>query len=283
MSDKKTSKEKEKKLIEEAEILCKNLFDNKELNDNIQELESILKKLQQIQTIKDENKKKKIKNDLNLKLRDFIEISKENQIALVKCFQKLIAKKQLDIKENEKKNLKYILKIEQISQFNNSIFNNSENNTLYIYFALLTNSNEFLNFPNYILLIMIYIPFSKEVILYIKDEKIISLDFSNVDYIINNYEKENSFLNLDLIDALIGTEIQLKSIMAHDDIVQALDMEKIIKSLKEKEIFKNCKEKKITNQEDLKKDLEKLFSDNKINLIKTNDSNLFNLIYYSIN
>lgn len=283
MSDKKTSKEKEKKLIEEAEILCKNLFDNKELNDNIQELESILKKLQQIQTIKDENKKKKIKNDLNLKLRDFIEISKENQIALVKCFQKLIAKKQLDIKENEKKNLKYILKIEQISQFNNSIFNNSENNTLYIYFALLTNSNEFLNFPNYILLIMIYIPFSKEVILYIKDEKIISLDFSNVDYIINNYEKENSFLNLDLIDALIGTEIQLKSIMAHDDIVQALDMEKIIKSLKEKEIFKNCKEKKITNQEDLKKDFEKLFSDNKINLIKTNDSNLFNLIYYSIN
>ena len=228
-------------------------------------------------------KKKKIKNDLNLKLRDFIEISKENQIALVKCFQKLIAKKQLDIKENEKKNLKYILKIEQISQFNNSIFNNSENNTLYIYFALLTNSNEFLNFPNYILLIMIYIPFSKEVILYIKDEKIISLDFSNVDYIINNYEKENSFLNLDLIDALIGTEIQLKSIMAHDDIVQALDMEKIIKSLKEKEIFKNCKEKKITNQEDLKKDFEKLFSDNKINLIKTNDSNLFNLIYYSIN
>jgi len=283
MSDKKTSKEKEKKLIEEAEILCKNLFDNKELNDNIQELESILKKLQQIQTIKDENKKKKIKNDLNLKLRDFIEISKENQIALVKCFQKLIAKKQLDIKENEKKNLKYILKIEQISQFNNSIFNNSENNTLYIYFALLTNSNEFLNFPNYILLIMIYIPFSKEVILYIKDEKMISLDFSNVDYIINNYEKENSFLNLDLIDALIGTEIQLKSIMAHDDIVQALDMEKIIKSLKEKEIFKNCKEKKITNQEDLKKDFEKLFSDNKINLIKTNDSNLFNLIYYSIN
>ena len=283
MSDKKTSKEKEKKLIEEAEILCKNLFDNKELNDNIQELESILKKLQQIQTIKDENKKKKIKNDLNLKLRDFIEISKENQIALVKCFQKLIAKKQLDIKENEKKNLKYILKIEQISQFNNSIFNNSENNTLYIYFAILTNSNEFLNFPNYILLIMIYIPFSKEVILYIKDEKIISLDFSNVDYIINNYEKENSFLNLDLIDALIGTEIQLKSIMAHDDIVQALDMEKIIKSLKEKEIFKNCKEKKITNQEDLKKDFEKLFSDNKINLIKTNDSNLFNLIYYSIN
>ena len=283
MSDKKTSKEKEKKLIEEAEILCKNLFDNKELNDNIQELESILKKLQQIQTIKDENKKKKIKNDLNLKLRDFIEISKENQIALVKCFQKLIAKKQLDIKENEKKNLKYILKIEQISQFNNSIFNNSENNTLYIYFAILTNSNEFLNFPNYILLIMIYIPFSKEVILYIKDEKMISLDFSNVDYIINNYEKENSFLNLDLIDALIGTEIQLKSIMAHDDIVQALDMEKIIKSLKEKEIFKNCKEKKITNQEDLKKDFEKLFSDNKINLIKTNDSNLFNLIYYSIN
>ena len=283
MSDKKTSKEKEKKLIEGAEILCKNLFDNKELNDNIQELESILKKLQQIQTIKDENKKKKIKNDLNLKLRDFIEISKENQIALVKCFQKLIAKKQLDIKENEKKNLKYILKIEQISQFNNSIFNNSENNTLYIYFALLTNSNEFLNFPNYILLIMIYIPFSKEVILYIKDEKMISLDFSNVDYIINNYEKENSFLNLDLIDALIGTEIQLKSIMAHDDIVQALDMEKIIKSLKEKEIFKNCKEKKITNQEDLKKDFEKLFSDNKINLIKTNDSNLFNLIYYSIN
>lgn len=283
MSDKKTSKEKEKKLIEGAEILCKNLFDNKELNDNIQELESILKKLQQIQTIKDENKKKKIKNDLNLKLRDFIEISKENQIALVKCFQKLIAKKQLDIKENEKKNLKYILKIEQISQFNNSIFNNSENNTLYIYFALLTNSNEFLNFPNYILLIMIYIPFSKEVILYIRDEKIISLDFSNVDYIINNYEKENSFLNLDLIDALIGTEIQLKSIMAHDDIVQALDMEKIIKSLKEKEIFKNCKEKKITNQEDLKKDFEKLFSDNKINLIKTNDSNLFNLIYYSIN
>jgi hypothetical protein len=283
MSVKKTSKEKEKKLIEEAEILCKNLFDNKELNDNIQELESILKKLQQIQTIKDENKKKKIKNDLNLKLRDFIEISKENQIALVKCFQKLIAKKQLDIKENEKKNLKYILKIEQISQFNNSIFNNSENNTLYIYFTLLTNSNEFLNFPNYILLIMIYIPFSKEVILYIRDEKIISLDFSNVDYIINNYEKENSFLNLDLIDALIGTEIQLKSIMAHDDIVQALDMEKIIKSLKEKEIFKNCKEKKITNQEDLKKDFEKLFSDNKINLIKTNDSNLFNLIYYSIN
>ena len=283
MSDKKTSKEKEKKLIEEAEILCKNLFDNKELNDNIQELESILKKLQQIQTIKDENKKKKIKNDLNLKLRDFIEISKENQIALVKCFQKLIAKKQLDIKENEKKNLKYILKIEQISQFNNSIFNNSENNTIYIYFALLINSNEFLNFPNYILLIMIYIPFSKEVILYIRDEKIISLDFSNVDYIINNYEKENSFLNLDLIDALIGTEIQLKSIMAHDDIVQALDMEKIIKSLKEKEIFKNCKEKKITNQEDLKKDFEKLFSDNKINLIKTNDSNLFNLIYYSIN
>ena len=283
MSDKKTFKEKEKKLIEGAEILCKNLFDNKELNDNIQELESILKKLQQIQTIKDENKKKKIKNDLNLKLRDFIEISKENQIALVKCFQKLIAKKQLDIKENEKKNLKYILKIEQISQFNNSIFNNSENNTLYIYFALLTNSNEFLNFPNYILLIMIYIPFSKEVILYIRDEKIISLDFSNVDYIINNYEKENSFLNLDLIDALIGTEIQLKSIMAHDDIVQALDMEKIIKSLKEKEIFKNCKEKKITNQEDLKKDFEKLFSDNKINLIKTNDSNLFNLIYYSIN
>jgi predicted hydrolase (HD superfamily) len=130
---------------------------------------------------------------------------------------------------------------------------------------------------------MIYIPFSKEVILYIKDEKMISLDFSNVDYIINNYEKENSFLNLDLIDALIGTEIQLKSIMAHDDIVQALDMEKIIKSLKEKEIFKNCKEKKITNQEDLKKDFEKLFSDNKINLIKTNDSNLFNLIYYSIN
>ena len=53
MSDKKTSKENEKKLIEEAEKLCKDLFENKELNENFQELESILKKLQQIKSLKD--------------------------------------------------------------------------------------------------------------------------------------------------------------------------------------------------------------------------------------
>ena len=98
MSDKKTSKENEKKLIEEAEKLCKDLFENKELNENFQELESILKKLQQIKSLKDGNKIKKIKNDLNIKLRDFIEISEENMTALLKYFQKLIAKKQLENK-----------------------------------------------------------------------------------------------------------------------------------------------------------------------------------------
>ena len=279
MSDKKISKENEKKLIEEAERLCKDLFESKELNDNFKELESIQKKLQQIRTLKDGNKIKKIKDDLNLKLRDFIEISEKNMIALVKYFQKLIAKKQLEIKENEKNNLKSLLKIEQINQFNDSIFNSSENNLLYIYFSVLTNSKEYLNFPNYILFILIFIPFSKEVILYIKDEKSVNLDFQNVDYILNNYDKENSFLNLDLIDALIGTEIKLNSIMAHEDIEQSLDMEKIIKSLKEKEILKDLKVKKITKQEDLKKDFETLISDNKINCIKTNNSNFFNFLY----
>ena len=279
MSDKKISKENEKKLIEEAEKLCKDLFESKELNDNFKELESIQKKLQQIRTLKDGNKIKKIKDDLNLKLRDFIEISEKNMIALVKYFQKLIAKKQLEIKENEKNNLKSLLKIEQINQFNDSIFNSSENNLLYIYFSVLTNSKEYLNFPNYILFILIFIPFSKEVILYIKDEKSVNLDFQNVDYILNNYDKENSFLNLDLIDALIGTEIKLNSIMAHEDIEQSLDMEKIIKSLKEKEILKDLKVKKITKQEDLKKDFETLISDNKINCIKTNNSNFFNFLY----
>ena len=279
MSDKKISKENEKKLIEEAERLCKDLFESKELNDNFKELESIQKKLQQIRTLKDGNKIKKIKDDLNLKLRDFIEISEKNMIALVKYFQKLIAKKQLEIKENEKNNLKSLLKIEQINQFNDSIFNSSENNLLYIYFSVLTNSKEYLNFPNYILFILIFIPFSKEVILYIKDEKSVNLDFQNVDYILNNYDKENSFLNLDLIDAFIGTEIKLNSIMAHEDIEQSLDMEKIIKSLKEKEILKDLKVKKITKQEDLKKDFEKLISDNKINCIKTNNSNFFNFLY----
>jgi hypothetical protein len=279
MSDKKISKENEKKLIEEAERLCKDLFESKELNDNFKELESIQKKLQQIRTLKDGNKIKKIKDDLNLKLRDFIEISEKNMIALVKYFQKLIAKKQLEIKENEKNNLKSLLKIEQINQFNDSIFNSSENNLLYIYFSVLTNSKEYLNFPNYILFILIFIPFSKEVILYIKDEKSVNLDFQNVDYILNNYDKENSFLNLDLIDALIGTEIKLNSIMAHEDIEQSLDMEKIIKSLKEKEILKDLKVKKITKQEDLKKAFEKLISDNKINCIKTNNSNFFNFLY----
>jgi hypothetical protein len=279
MNDKKISKENEKKLIEEAERLCKDLFESKELNDNFKELESIQKKLQQIRTLKDGNKIKKIKDDLNLKLRDFIEISEKNMIALVKYFQKLIAKKQLEIKENEKNNLKSLLKIEQINQFNDSIFNSSENNLLYIYFSVLTNSKEYLNFPNYILFILIFIPFSKEVILYIKDEKSVNLDFQNVDYILNNYDKENSFLNLDLIDALIGTEIKLNSIMAHEDIEQSLDMEKIIKSLKEKEILKDLKVKKITKQEDLKKDFEKLISDNKINCIKTNNSNFFNFLY----
>ncbi len=279
MSDKKISKENEKKLIEEAERLCKDLFESQELNDNFKELESIQKKLQQIRTLKDGNKIKKIKDDLNLKLRDFIEISEKNMIALVKYFQKLIAKKQLEIKENEKNNLKSLLKIEQINQFNDSIFNSSENNLLYIYFSVLTNSKEYLNFPNYILFILIFIPFSKEVILYIKDEKSVNLDFQNVDYILNNYDKENSFLNLDLIDALIGTEIKLNSIMAHEDIEQSLDMEKIIKSLKEKEILKDLKVKKITKQEDLKKDFEKLISDNKINCIKTNNSNFFNFLY----
>ena len=279
MSDKKTSKENEKKLIEEAEKLCKDLFENKELNENFQELESILKKLQQIKSLKDGNKIKKIKNDLNIKLRDFIEISEENMTALLKYFQKLIAKKQLENKENDKKNMNSLLKIEQINQFNDSIFHNSENNLLYIYFSLLTNSKEFVNFPHYILFILIFIPFSKEVILYIKDENIVNLDFTNVDYILNNYEKENSFLNLDLIDALIGTEIQLKSIISHSDIEQALDMGKIIKSIKEKEIFKDLKQKNITNQKDLKKDFDKLISDNKINCIKTNNSNLFN--YFS--
>ena len=279
MNDKKISKENEKKLIEEAERLCKDLFESKELNDNFKELESIQKKLQQIRTLKDGNKIKKIKDDLNLKLRDFIEISEKNMIALVKYFQKLIAKKQLEIKENEKNNLKSLLKIEQINQFNDSIFNSSENNLLYIYFSVLTNSKEYLNFPNYILFILIFIPFSKEVILYIKDEKSVNLDFQNVDYILNNYDKENSFLNLDLIDALIGTEIKLNSIMAHEDIEQSLDMEKIIKSLKEKEILKDLKVKKITKQEDLKKDFETLISDNKINCIKTNNSNFFNFLY----
>ena len=279
MSDKKISKENEKKLIEEAERLCKDLFESKELNDNFKELESIQKKLQQIRTLKDGNKIKKIKDDLNLKLRDFIEISEKNMIALVKYFQKLIAKKQLEIKENEKNNLKSLLKIEQINQFNDSIFNSSENNLLYIYFSVLTNSKEYLNFPNYILFILIFIPFSKEVILYIKDEKSVNLDFQNVDYILNNYDKENSFLNLDLIDAFIGTEIKLNSIMAHEDIEQSLDMEKIIKSLKEKEILRDLKVKKITKQEDLKKDFEKLISDNKINCIKTNNSNFFNFLY----
>ena len=67
--------------------------------------------------------------------------------------------------------------------------------------------------------------------------------------------------------------------MAHEDIEQSLDMEKIIKSLKEKEILKDLKVKKITKQEDLKKDFEKLISDNKINCIKTNNSNFFNFLY----
>ena len=210
MTEKQKSKEIEKQLIEASEKLCKELFDKKELSENLEDLEKISKILQQIQSIKDEVKKTKLIEQLNPNLKQFIQLSKENLVALGKYFQKIISKKKLEIKDNKSSNIENSIKIEQFNNFNNSIFSDSENNLIYIYFFLLQNSNKFeiSDFPDFILLILLHIPSTKEIYLFVKNEKTLNINFSSVNFILENYQIDNSFLNLDLVNSLVGTEIE---------------------------------------------------------------------------
>ena len=280
MTDKQKSKEIEKQLIEASEKLCKELFDKKELSDNLEDLEKISKILQQIQSLKDEVKKTKLIEQLNPNLKQFILLSKENLVALGKYFQKIISKKKLEIKDNKPSNTENSMKIEQFNNFNNSIFNNSENNLIYIYFFLLQNSNKFeiSDFPDFILLILLYIPSTKEIYLFVKNEKTLNINFSSVNFILENYQIDNSFLNLDLVNSLVGTEIETNY---SDDIEQALDMEKLINDIRTNETLKDSKDKirKFSNEIELKNEFVKILHENKINTIKTNNVELFNFIY----
>ena len=280
MTDKQKSKEIEKQLIEASEKLCKELFDKKELSDNLEDLEKISKILQQIQSLKDEVKKTKLIEQLNPNLKQFILLSKENLVALGKYFQKIISKKKLEIKDNKPSNTENSMKIEQFNNFNNSIFNNSENNLIYIYFFLLQNSNKFeiSDFPDFILLILLYIPSTKEIYLFVKNEKTLNINFSSVNFILENYQIDNSFLNLDLVNSLVGTEIETNY---SDDIEQALDMEKLINDIRTNESLKDSKDKirKFSNEIELKNEFVKILHENKINTIKTNNVELFNFIY----
>ena len=282
MTDKQKSKEIEKQLIEASEKLCKELFDKKELSDNLEDLEKISKILQQIQSLKDEVKKTKLIEQLNPNLKQFIQLSKENLVALGKYFQKIISKKKLEIKDNKPSNTENPMKIEQFNNFNNSIFNNSENNLIYIYFFLLQNSNKFeiSDFPDFILLILLYIPSTKEIYLFVKNEKTLNINFSSVNFILENYQIDNSFLNLDLVNSLVGTEIETNY---SDDIEQALDMEKLINDIRTNETLKDSKDKirKFSNEIELKNEFVKILHENKINTIKTNNVELFNFIYNS--
>ena len=282
MTDKQKSKEIEKQLIEASEKLCKELFDKKELSENLEDLEKISKILQQIQSLKDEVKKTKLIEQLNPNLKQFILLSKENLVALGKYFQKIISKKKLEIKDNKPSNTENSMKIEQFNNFNNSIFNNSENNLIYIYFFLLQNSNKFeiSDFPDFILLILLYIPSTKEIYLFVKNEKTLNINFSSVNFILENYQIDNSFLNLDLVNSLVGTEIETNY---SDDIEQALDMEKIINDIRTNEILKDSKDKirKFSNEIELKNEFVKILHENKINTLKTNNVELFNFIYNS--
>lgn len=282
MTDKQKSKEIEKQLIEASEKLCKELFDKKELSENLEDLEKISKILQQIQSIKDEVKKTKLIEQLNPNLKQFIQLSKENLVALGKYFQKIISKKKLEIKDNKSSNIENSIKIEQFNNFNNSIFNNSENNLIYIYFFLLQNSNKFeiSDFPDFILLILLYIPSTKEIYLFVKNEKTLNINFSSVNFILENYQIDNSFLNLDLVNSLVGTEIETNY---SDDIEQELDMEKLINDIRTNEILKDSKDKirKFSNEIELKNEFVKILHENKINTLKTNNVELFNFIYNS--
>ena len=282
MTDKQKSKEIEKQLIEASEKLCKELFDKKELSENLEDLEKISKILQQIQSIKDEVKKTKLIEQLNPNLKQFIQLSKENLVALGKYFQKIISKKKLEIKDNKSSNIENSIKIEQFNNFNNSIFSDSENNLIYIYFFLLQNSNKFeiSDFPDFILLILLYIPSTKEIYLFVKNEKTLNINFSSVNFILENYQIDNSFLNLNLVNSLVGTEIETNY---SDDIEQALDMEKIINDIRTNEILKDSKDKirKFSNEIELKNEFVKILHENKINTLKTNNVELFNFIYNS--
>lgn len=282
MTDKQKSKEIEKQLIEASEKLCKELFDKKELSDNLEDLEKISKILQQIQSLKDEVKKTKLIEQLNPNLKQFILLSKENLVALGKYFQKIISKKKLEIKDNKPSNTENSMKIEQFNNFNNSIFNNSENNLIYIYFFLLQNSNKFeiSDFPDFILLILLYIPSTKEIYLFVKNEKTLNINFSSVNFILENYQIDNSFLNLDLVNSLVGTEIETNY---SDDIEQALDMEKLINDIRTNETLKDSKDKirKFSNEIEIKNEFVKILHEKKINTIKTNNVELFNFIYNS--
>lgn len=280
MTDKQKSKEIEKQLIEASEKLCKELFDKKELSDNLEDLEKISKILQQIQSLKDEVKKTKLIEQLNPNLKQFIQLSKENLVALGKYFQKIISKKKLEIKDNKSSNIENSIKIEQFNNFNNSIFSDSENNLIYIYFFLLQNSNKFeiSDFPDFILLILLYIPSTKEIYLFVKNEKTLNINFSSVNFILENYQIDNSFLNLDLVNSLVGTEIETNY---SDDIEQELDMEKLINDIRTNEILKDSKDKirKFSNEIEIKNEFVKILHENKINTIKTNNVELFNFIY----
>ena len=282
MTDKQKSKEIEKQLIEASEKLCKELFDKKELSDNLEDLEKISKILQQIQSLKDEVKKTKLIEQLNPNLKQFIQLSKENLVALGKYFQKIISKKKLEIKDNKSSNTENSIKIEQFNNINDSIFNNSENNLIYIYFFLLQNSNKFeiSDFPDFILLILLYIPSTKEIYLFVKNEKTLNINFSSVNFILENYQIDNSFLNLDLVNSLVGTEIETNY---SDDIEQELDMEKLINDIRTNEILKDSKDKirKFSNEIELKNEFVKILHENKINTLKTNNVELFNFIYNS--
>ena len=282
MTDKQKSKEIEKQLIEASEKLCKELFDKKELSENLEDLEKISKILQQIQSIKDEVKKTKLIEQLNPNLKQFILLSKENLVALGKYFQKIISKKKLEIKDNKSSNIENSIKIEQFNNFNNSIFSDSENNLIYIYFFLLQNSNKFeiSDFPDFILLILLYIPSTKEIYLFVKNEKTLNINFSSVNFILENYQIDNSFLNLDLVNSLVGTEIETNY---SDDIEQALDMEKLINDIRTNETLKDSKDKirKFSNEIELKNEFVKILHENKINTLKTNNVELFNFIYNS--
>ena len=282
MTDKQKSKEIEKQLIEASEKLCKELFDKKELSENLEDLEKISKILQQIQSLKDEVKKTKLIEQLNPNLKQFIQLSKENLVALGKYFQKIISKKKLEIKDNKSSNIENSIKIEQFNNFNNSIFSDSENNLIYIYFFLLQNSNKFeiSDFPDFILLILLYIPSTKEIYLFVKNEKTLNINFSSVNFILENYQIDNSFLNLDLVNSLVGTEIETNY---SDDIEQELDMEKLINDIRTNEILKDSKDKirKFSNEIELKNEFVKILHENKINTLKTNNVELFNFIYNS--
>lgn len=228
-------KQKEKSLVAEAETFLNQLIESNKIT--IPQMQTLLKKLQKVTNLnnkKIEEDKKDLSEFIKDKneIKEFLEKDDSNYLILSKAAQKVTSKSQPQQENTGKaapkktQNLYKFIKKDLIEAFNKEgekYFKDNLDN-LFVYFENL--SKDKLELNNVPLFTMTYFPKEKKINFYLKCNKKMDLNFSQVDYLCNT--SKEIFLNIDYYSLMENCEIE-KSREYKGNSIDMTQFEKLIK------------------------------------------------------